>query len=44
MSIKKKGEFTYFSLGGTSGGAIIKRYVERDERNRLVVSKNDIIN
>ena len=40
----KKREFTYFSLGGTSGGAIIKRYVERDERNRLVVSKNDIIN
>ena len=45
MSIKKKKtEFTYCSLGGTSGGAIIKGYVERDERNRFVVSKNDIIN
>ena len=41
---KKKRLFTYCSLGGTSGGAIIKGYVERDERNRFVVSKNDIIN
>ena len=40
----KKREFTYFSLDGTWGGAIIKGYVERDERNRFVVSKNDIIN
>ena len=41
---KKKRQFTYCSLGGTSGGAIIKGYVERDERNRFVVSKNDVIN
>ena len=41
---KKKRQFTYCSLGGTSGGAIIKGYVERDERNRFFVSKNDIIN
>ena len=43
-ALKKKRKFTYFSLGGTSGGAIIKGYVERDERYRFVVSKNDIIN
>ena len=45
MSIKKKKrQFTYCSLGGTSGGAIIKGYVKRDERNRFVVSKYDVIN
>ena len=47
MSKKKKikeKNFTYCSLGGTSGGAIIKRYVEKDRRNSFVVSKNDIIN
>ena len=41
---KKKKDFTYCSLGGTSGGAIIKGYVEKDRRNSFVVSKNDIIN
>ena len=41
---KKKKNFTYCSLGGTSGGAINKGYVEKDRRNSFVVSKNDIIN
>ena len=41
---KKKKNFTYCSLGGTSGGAINKGYVEKDRRNSVVVSKNDIIN
>ena len=44
MSNHEKREFTYFNLGGTSGGAIIKGYVEKDRRNSFVVSKNDIIN
>ena len=47
MSKKKKRKekyFTYCSLGGTSGGAINKGYVEKDRRNSFVVSKNDIIN
>ena len=41
---KKEKNFTYCSLGGTSGGAINKGYVEKDRRNSFVVSKNDIIN
>ena len=41
---EQKKIFTYCSLGGTSGGAIIKGHVEKDRRNSFVVSKNDIIN
>ena len=33
---KKKRLFTYSSLGGTSGGAIIKGYVERDKIIKII--------